>query len=347
MDQSALRIAIIIPALNEAATIGEVITGIPEDLGVPAETHVIVVDDGSEDETGRIARARGATVIRHQRRMGLGKAFADGMEAAVRTGADIIVNIDGDGQFDPRDIPELIRPIVEDRADFVTATRFARADMVPRMPWIKKWGNRQMCRLVNFATGVTSLTDASCGFRAFSARAALKLHLSDSFTHTHETIIELANKDVRIVEIPLRVKGVRDNGKSRVARSLPVYAVKTGGRILRTMCRTRPLFFFGAIGGAVTALGLLQGLFVSVHWLFTGRTHPFRSLLIGASLFITVGFLTFVVALVADMLNRIIEISERLLYYAKLDHHRTAQRQNRPPAESEASRQERQAAGKP
>jgi len=329
MDERGLKITVMMPALNEAATIGNVIDGIPEDMGVRCETEVIVVDDGSSDETGQIAQRRGAKVVRHARPMGLGKSFADGMGAAIRGGADIIVNIDADGQFAPGDIPKLIRPILTDRADFVTATRFARKDLVPRMPWIKKWGNKQMCRLVNFATGTTSLTDASCGFRAFNAEAALQLHLSDSFTHAHETIIELANKDVRIAEVPLKVRGVRKEGESRVASNLPAYAVKTGGRILRTMCRTRPLFFFGTLGGVVMGLGVAQGLVVLVHWLFTHRTYPFRSLLLGASLFITVGFLTLVVALVADMLNRIIDISERLLYYAKLDHHGNARRHAR------------------
>ncbi|MGD2174307.1 MAG: glycosyltransferase family 2 protein [Candidatus Brocadiaceae bacterium] len=326
--EQPLKLAVLIPALNEAATIGDVIDRIPGEFGFPADVTVIVVNDGSTDTTEEVARTKGATVVNHRRRMGLGKAFTDGLERALREGADIIVNIDGDGQFRPEDIPTLIAPILEDRADFVTASRFASKELEPDMPWLKRWGNRQMCRLVNFATGTTNLTDVSCGFRAFNAKAALNLHLSDQFTHTQETIIDLANKDVRIVEVPLRVDGVRRVGASRVASNIPAYALRTGGRILRTMCRTRPLFFFGSIAGVLLALGTLQGVTVFVHWCFTGRTSPIRGLLFGASLFVTLGFLTVLLALGADMLNRVIEISERLLYYAKLDHHQKAQEEN-------------------
>jgi glycosyltransferase involved in cell wall biosynthesis len=317
-----MKLVVMLPALNEQATIGQVIDDIPRGFGQPVDVSVIVINDGSADATAQVARERGAVVINHARRMGLGKSFADGLERALRDGADLVVNIDADGQFDPADIALLIDPILSGRADLVTATRFADKDRAPDMPWIKRWGNRQMCRLVNFATGTTDLTDVSCGFRALNARAALSLQLSDTFTHTHETIIDLASKGIRIVEVPVSVRGVRQVGRSRMATNLPAYAVKAGGRVIRTMCRTRPLFFFGSLAAVLLGLGAAQGLAVFVHWAATGRTSPFRSLLISASLFITLGFLTFLLALAADMLNRVIDITERLLYYARLNHYR-------------------------
>ncbi len=321
-----LKLVVMMPALNEASTIGRVMDDIPRDIGVPTDLQVVVIDDASDDATGEIAAQKGAIVITHARRMGLGRSFADGMERALREGADIIVNLDADGQFDPHDIPALIRPILDGRADFVTATRFARRDIVPSMPWIKKWGNRQMCRLVNFATGTTDLTDVSCGFRAYNLTAALHVHLSGGLTHVQETVIDLANKGMRISEVPLRIRGVREHGASRVADSLPRYAVRAGGIVLRTFCRTRPLLFFGAIGGLIMGLGFAQGLVVFVHWLLTGLTTPVRSLLTTGSLFITVGFLILVLAFVADMLDRITDISEKLLFYAKLDEYRRRDR---------------------
>lgn len=330
--QGIMKLAVMMSALNEERTVGDVIGQIPRDMGVPMDVQVIVVDDGSKDATARIAAEKGALVVRHTRRMGLGRSFADGLEKALQEGADVVVNIDADGQFDPRHIPALIRPILEGEADTVTATRFARPDLMPEMPWVKKWGNKQMSRLVNFATGTTALTDVSCGFRAYSLKAALHMHLSGSFTHVQETIIDLANKGLRIAEVPLRIRGVREYGHSRVAHSLPHYALRAGGIVLRTFCRTKPLLFFGVIGSTVMGLGILQGLIVFIQWLRTGQTSPVRSLLVGASLFITVGFLILVLAFLADMLDRVIDVSERILFLTKLEEYRRRQRdRDRPP----------------
>ena len=327
-----IKLVVMMSALNEEKTIGDVIEGIPRELEVPAEVQVIVVDDGSVDKTGQIAREKGAIVLRHDRQVGLGRSFADALARALQEGADLVVNIDADGQFNPRDIPELVRPILEGRADLVTASRFARKDLVPQMSWIKKWGNRNMSRLVNFATGTTALTDVSCGFRAYSLEAALHIHLSGHFTHVQETIIDLVRKGMRVVEVPLSVRGTRKHGRSRIARSIPLYAFRAGGIVIRTLCRTRPLMFFGLIGGTILGLGVLQGLIVLVHWCYTGRTSPIRSLLIGSSLFITAGYITLVLALLADMLNRAIEVSERVFFLAKLNEYRAA-RQKRSKSE--------------
>lgn len=323
-DREQLKIVVMMSALNEEKTIGEVIDGIPCDVGVPVAVTVVVVDDGSSDATAAIAAGRGAIVVRHDRRLGLGRSFADGLDRALQQGPDIVVNIDADGQFDPADIGALVRPILADEADFVTATRFADPALVPDMPWVKKWGNRQMSHLVNFATGSTRLTDVSCGFRACSLNAALQLHLSGHFTHTHETIIDLAMKGLRIAEVPLKVRGEREHGPSRMAAFIPRYALRAGGMVLRTLCRTRPLFFFGALGGAVMGLGVVQGLIVFANWCLTGQTHPIRTLLLGSSLFITVGFLIFVLGFLADMLNRAIGVSERLLFFHKLEQYNDA-----------------------
>jgi len=324
------KLVVIMCALNEERTVGKVIDGIPREFKqAPVEVQVIVVDDGSVDQTGRIARGKGALVLRHDRPWGLGRSFAHALKRALEEGADLVVNIDADGQFNPGDIPALIRPILEDRADFVTASRFAREDLVPEMPWIKRWGNRAMSRLVNFATGTTALTDVSCGYRAYGLKAALQIHLSGHFTHVQETIIDLANKGLRVMEVPLKIRGTRQYGDSKVANSIPRYALRAGGMVIRTLCRTRPLLFFGALGGTILAIGVLQGLIVFLHWCLTRHTSPIRSLLIGSSLFIITGFITLVLALMADMLNRVIQVSERALFLAKLNEHKAAKRERR------------------
>jgi len=310
-------LVVMMPALNEEKTVGETIGRVPRRIEGVGEVKVVVVDDGSTDSTGAIAREKGAAVIRHPVRAGLGRSFADGIEWGLREGADVIVSIDADGQFRPEDIPALIRPILQDEADFVTCTRFARPEWVPEMPWLKRWGNRRMCTVVNLATGVTDLTDVSCGFRAFSREAALNLNPFGRFTYTHESIIDLARKGMRIAEVPLKVSGEREHGESRMASSVVLYGARAAAIILRAMCYSRPLAFFGTVALCLVLFGLLQGGFVFGWWLAHGKTSPFRSVLIGSSLFLTLGFLVGILALLADMLGRQIGVSEKLLYYAK------------------------------
>jgi glycosyltransferase involved in cell wall biosynthesis len=148
----------------------------------------VVIDDGSKDHTAALAREAGAVVIEHGTNKGLGKTFHDGLAFAVENDADIMVNIDADLQYDPADIARLIRPIAENRADFVTADRFTtpegKAPRPEHMPAIKFWGNQRMNALVNSLAG-TKLGDCSSGFRAMGREAMLNLNLSGKYTYTH------------------------------------------------------------------------------------------------------------------------------------------------------------------
>src|SRR5581483_9404373 len=147
-----MKLVIIMPALNEERTIGSVISSIPRNVPHITTTEVMVIDDGSQDKTADMARAAGATVISHAQNQGVGAAFHTGLQAALEAGADVIVNIDSDGQFDPNDIPKLTAPILDGKAQFVSATRFAKKEFMPQMPAVKVWGNRWVTRLVNFIT---------------------------------------------------------------------------------------------------------------------------------------------------------------------------------------------------
>ena len=142
--------------------------------------------------------------------------------------------MDGDGQFDPADIGALVAPVLSGKAGFVTCTRFGRRETVPRMPWIKHRGNAAMTWLVDRITGL-DLTDVSCGFRCYSREAAQKLNLSGQFTYTQESLIKLAHRGVVITEVPLRVRGVREHGHSRVASNLVKYGFRSLTIILRSL----------------------------------------------------------------------------------------------------------------
>lgn len=310
------KLVVIIPALDEARTIADVIKKIPTRYNGINETEIIVVDDGSTDATAQLARAAGATVVSHQQNLGVGAAFHTGLSAALAAGADIIVNIDADGQFNPADIPTLIVPIQEGKAGFVTTTRFRKKEFMPAMPKVKRWGNKMMTRLINMLTG-NRFTDVSCGFRAYSRNTALKLTLFGKFTYTQETFIDLAFKKVAMKEIPLRVRGEREFGHSRVASNLWRYAIKSATIIFRAARDQYSFYLFGVPGIIMTLLGAAASIFVLVHYLIAGQTYPYRSLVPAAAGLLTVGFLLFALSMIADMQHRNRLLLEELLYHAR------------------------------
>ena len=318
-----MKLVVTIPALNEEKTIAHVVAGIPRNIRSIDETEVIVVNDGSTDRTAEVAERAGAMVVTLKGRPGLGTVFRTGLERAMRRGADVIVNIDGDGQFDPADIAKLVAPLLADEADFVTCSRFANPEFRPAMPLVKFWGNRVVTRIINWVCGGTKFTDVSCGFRAFNREAAYRLTLFGRFTYTQECFIDLFSKGMRIAEVPLRVRGVREHGKSRVASSIWKYATNSLPIILRAMRDIQPLKFFGGIAMIMFVPGAICGMFVAGWYLYTGLfrgrylTTPFTSLITVSGVTVTLSFLLGVLALLADMLGRHRRISEELLYLAR------------------------------
>jgi len=308
-----MKIVVQMPALNEAATIADVIQRIPRDLPGVDAVEVVVVDDGSTDKTGEIARGLGALVVRHERPRGVGAAFRSGIEASSARNADIIVTIDSDGQFAPEDIPQLIAPILEGRADFVTASRFKDPALVPQMPPMKRWGNDVIARWVSRLIG-KEFKDVSCGFRAYSRNAYLRLVLLGEFTYTHETFLCLAFARVPMMEVPLKIRGVREFGKSRVASNLWRYGTRTASIILRTYRDYFPLRFFWSIAAAFFVCALLVWGFLGVHYLQTGGFSPHKwAGFTGGLLFLT-AMLLGILGIVAEMLDRLRVAQDETLF---------------------------------
>jgi len=310
-------VAVVIPALNEEATIGNVVERCVEVLRAnDYEPRVIVVDDGSSDRTAILAEQAGARVVSHAENRGVGKAFHTGMAQALASRADIIVNIDADGQFDPADIPRLIDPIISGRAGFASASRFKDPALVPEMPRMKIWGNRMMSRIISGITG-RRFYDVSCGFRAYARDAALRLNLWGNFTYTQESFIDFTVKDVRIEEVPLRIRGERQHGDSRVASNLWRYAVHAAKIILHSYRDFWPLRFFGVVSLLCMVPGILLGAFMLWHRFSSGAFSPhIWAGFTGAALF-AFGLMTLVMGLVAEMLKRIRLNQEMLLYYER------------------------------
>jgi glycosyltransferase involved in cell wall biosynthesis len=302
-----------IPALDEETTVGEIVRGVPRTIPGVDSVAVVVVDDGSTDGTSRRAAEEGAHVIRHPKTRGVGAAFQSALTYGIEQGADLIVSIDADGQFSPADIPALVEPVVSEEADFATASRFKDPALVPEMPRMKLWGNRMMSRLISRLTGEV-FYDVSCGMRCYNRRAALQLHLLGRFTYTQEVFLNLAFKQLRIAEVPIRVRGERQYGTSRVAASLWGYGLRTAQIIFRCYRDYHPLRFFGGIALAMILPGVALGLFLLAHYFRVGSFSPYKWTGFAAAGLVVLSMVMVHIGIIGDMLNRHRVYLEELLY---------------------------------
>lgn len=311
------KIIIYMPALNEGLTINKVLTSIPTSFKDFSTIELLVINDGSTDNTEKEALLGNATVINHNYNKGVSSAFQTALDYSLKVNADILVSIDADGQFDVNQIEEMILPIIQKNADFSIGNRFSNA-RPEKMPKIKFWGNRQISRIVSFVSN-TKIQDVSCGYRAYSRDCLLSLNLHGSFTYTHEAILDLLDKGYSVAQIPVRVKYFEDR-VSRIANNLFKYALKTSIIIFKCLKDYKPLQFFLSIALVTLFIAFLMGSFAFIHWIQTGTITPYKSFgiislaLIGMSLLITI------FAFMADMLNRIRNNQEKILFLIKKNH---------------------------
>ncbi|MFH0878748.1 MAG: glycosyltransferase family 2 protein [Lentisphaerota bacterium] len=308
-----MKLFVQIPALNEEKTIAGVIENIPRDIPGIAEVRVLVIDDGSTDRTGELAAKAGALVVRHEQPRGVGAAFKTGIEKSTELGADVIVTIDADGQFNPGDIPKVVDPIIKGEADFVTASRFIDKSLTPDMPGTKKWGNEFMARWISSLVN-QRFYDVSCGFRAYSRNAFMRLVLMGEFTYTHETFLSLAFARVPIKEIPIKVRGTREHGQSRVASNLFHYGRRTAMIILKTYRDYRPLRFFSHLAVYLLILSFGFGLFLLSVKLRTGGFTPHKWAGFVAAALSGTALTVYLVGVVAEMLDRIRVAQDEILF---------------------------------
>jgi glycosyltransferase involved in cell wall biosynthesis len=313
-----MKLTIIIPALNEAATIGKVLNDIPESIPGISEIVAVVIDDGSSDDTMKIAERNDAIVIRHIINTGLGSAFRSGLTFAINTGADIMVNIDADGQFYPQDIPRLVAPIVDGEAECTTASRFIDKKLYPEMNIVKFYGNKAMSLLISFLTG-QRFYDVSCGMRAYNRHALLHFNLAGRFTYTQEAILNLAYKGIIIKEVPIKVIGKRQNGESKIASNLFRYAFRTSSIIFRAFRDYKPLYFFGVIALFFFMISSGFFLFLFIHYLQADSLFPHKWAGFAGIVMALICFACLIIGLVADMLDRIRMNQEKIIYLIQQD----------------------------
>lgn len=309
-----MKLIIYMPALNEQDGISEVIKSLPKVIEGIDEIKVLVVDDGSTDSTGKIAKESGADVVTHAVNKGVGRAFQSAVQYALESGGDILVSIDADRQFNSNQIPEIIKPILENKADMVIGNRFENG-IPENMPKSKYWGNEQMSKLISLISG-QRFRDVSCGFRAYNREALLRLNLIGAFTYTQESILDMVFKGLRVVEFPVDVIYFKER-KSRVAGSVVKYALRTSNIILSTLRDYKPMVFFGGMGGILLGMGAILEIFLFTYYFIQDTYYPYKTIGFIGFGFLIFGLLLVIVGLLANMFNRVRINQEKILYELK------------------------------
>src|SRR3989338_2997522 len=303
-----MKVFVMIPAYNEEFTIARVIKEIKQ---ASRDYRILVVDDGSKDNTFEVAKKAGAHyVIKNKKNLGLAQAFKRGLEECLKLKADIIVNIDADFQYNALEIPRLIQPILDEKADIVLTDR--KVLNLSHMPFGKKYGNLISTLVTRFVSGFP-VRDAQSGFRAFSRDAALKLNIFSDYTYVQETIIQAVDKKLKILQMPCEFRA--RHGKSRLISNLFSYAKKAGLTIIRSFVRYKPLKALLTISFLPLILGILLGLRFLYFFLIGDKGHV-QSLILAAILLI-IGFQIIVLAFIADTIGANRKVNEELLYLQK------------------------------
>lgn len=290
-----MRLVIQIPCHNEEETLPATLADLPRAVPGFDAVERILVDDGSTDRSVEVARAHGIdAVVSLPARRGLANAFVAGLEAALRRGADVIVNTDADNQYRGQDVGELVRPIVEGRADLVVGERPADARAFSLSKGLLQHLGSAVVRRISG----TSIPDATSGFRAYTREAALQVNVFSDFSYTLETIIQLGLRRARVVSVPIGVNPV--DRPSRLFRSIPEFVLKQAMTIVRIYVIYRPFATFAWPGAILVLLGLLPGVRFLLLW-SVGRGQGHVQSLILASILVSIGGLLLIAGTISSV----------------------------------------------
>ncbi len=293
-----MKLIIQIPCFNEQTTLPVTLSALPRRVPGVDVVEWLVIDDGSRDRTAEVAREHGVDhVVRFPRHRGLASAFVAGLEAALKAGADVIVNTDADNQYNAEDIPKLVTPILEGEAEIVVGTRpiAATRHFSPTKRLLQRFGS-WITRVIS----QTEVRDAPSGFRAFSREAAMKIHVFNEYSYTIETIIQAGQKGMAIVSVPIRTN--EDLRPSRLVKSLGSYIGRQVLTMFRIFVTYRPFRFFAANGLVIFFVGLLISLRFVYFYVTQGGQGKIQSLILAALLMGT-GFFLGVVGIIADLIS--------------------------------------------
>lgn len=316
------KLIIQIPCLNEAETLSVAIADIPREIDGVDKVEILVIDDGSTDETVAVAKEAGADhIIRNGTNLGLARSFQRGLDTSLRLGADIIVNTDGDNQYHGGDIKKLVEPILSGAADIVVGDRQTETikHFSPLKRLLQKTGSRVVGRLAG-----TDVADAVSGFRAFSRAAAMGLTVRSTFSYTTETLIQAGRKRLRIASVPIQTNKVER--PSRLFKSIPQFLTRTGATMMRAYAMYAPLKIFMIIGLGLMAAGALPILRFLAHYIAGDGGGMIQSLVIGGALMV-MGGVCAMFALIADLVayNRML-LEQTLERVRKIEYELDSQR---------------------
>jgi glycosyltransferase involved in cell wall biosynthesis len=278
-----MKLIIQIPCFNEEATLPGTLADLPRQVEGIKTVEWLVIDDGSTDRTVEVARENGVDhVVRLTNNKGLAAGFQAGLDAALKLGADIIVNTDADNQYHGGDISKLVAPILAGNADMVIGDR--KTDQIEHFSPVKKRLQRLGSAVVRRASG-TNVPDTTSGFRAYNREAALQIQVVSKFTYTLESIIQAGKMLVAVDHVP-----VRTNPKTRESRLFPstaAYVRRNTVSIFRVYALYEPLRVFMAAAGVVALVGVVIWARFLYFFFFsdTPGSH-IQSLILGSTLFV-------------------------------------------------------------
>lgn len=327
-----MKLVIVSICHNEESTIAELLDRMPKSIKGVNEIVRVVVDDGSTDKTVEVAKKHGALVFQNGSQKRLAYSFQVAADKVLGMGADLMVNIDGDLQFMPEEIPDLVAPIINGEADFVAADRFTdkvtgKTRRPQNMPPAKYYGNL-LGRMVVGKLSKMKFADVTCGFRAYNRAALMNINLNSNYTYTQESFQILALKKMRIKQLPVTIK-YYPGRKSRVVISLVQYILSSAVNIVRAFRDNAPLSFFGGLGTLTLVLGAILGSLPVYHLIRYDSITPYKYLGFIALFLVVLGVVLWLFGLLADIFTRVLNNQEKIIYMLKESKYKDSQKESK------------------
>ena len=308
-----MKLIIQVPCYNESETLAVALAALPRSVEGFEKVEWLIINDGSTDNSLEVARQCGVDhIVSFTKNQGLAKGFMAGIKKALEEGADVVVNTDADNQYNADDIPKLVKPILEGKADFVIGAR--PISQIEHFSPVKKILQKLGSLVVRIASK-TDIPDAPSGFRAMSRECASKLNVFNNYTYTIETIIQAGQKNMAIVSVPIRVNA--DLRPSKLLKSIPSYIKKSIITIIRIFVVYKPFRFFMSIGLVLFLIGSCIGVRFLFHY-FDGKGDGHVQSLILASVLLGMGFQTMLVGFLADLISVNRKLLEDIRYMESL-----------------------------